>query len=179
METNSIAGAVLLGIAGGVSLMTGCATSAGHAASADNGPMMSTYAGFKAAWNGHDPNALAAQFAPGGTLSSPTAGPQPISGGAAIAGYTGAIFTAIPDFRVDVVRATPLNETTVADQWGIKGTWTQAFPGGPLAGMPPTGKSFVVPGASFINIENGKVRSDTQYFDQMAFLTQIGVIKQN
>jgi steroid delta-isomerase-like uncharacterized protein len=137
---------------------------------------MKTYASLKTAWNSHDAGAIAAAFHPSGVYSNPAAG-SPLTG-AAIAGYTQGLFTAIPDFKVDVVSVAPVNDHVLAEQWVIKGTWTKAFPGGPLAGVPPTGKSFAVPGAGFLDIKDGKIMSDTIYFDQMSFLTQIGVIQQ-
>lgn len=88
----------------------------------------------------------------------------------------GGLFTAIPDFKVKVVSADPVDEDTLAEQWVITGTWTKPFPGGPLAGKKPTGKSFTVPGAEFQEWSDGTIESVNAYYDQMALLSQIGVI---
>ena len=85
--------------------------------------------------------------------------------------------TAVPDCRVEVVSVASVNDHVLAEQWVFKGTWTKPFPGGPLAGVQPSGKSFVLPGSSFIEIRDGKIVSDTVYFDNLSFLTQIGVIQ--
>jgi predicted ester cyclase len=69
-----------------------------------------------------------------------------------------------------------VDEDTLAEQWVITGTWKKPFPAGPLAGVPPTGKAFSVPGASFLEWSDGKIQSSVHYYDQMALLTQIGVI---
>jgi|ERR1022692_1714863 steroid delta-isomerase-like uncharacterized protein len=157
-------------------MMAGC-TGGAAVKSADNdnaAAFMPTYGLFKAAWNNHDAAGIASYFAPDGTYSTPTTG-GPISG-PAIAGFTGALFTAIPDFHVQVLSAHPIDSTTIAERWVVTGTWTQPFPGGPLMGTPPTGKSFTLPGAGYLVVANGKIRSDTSYFDQMAFLGQLGLL---
>ena len=136
--------------------------------------LMQMYGSFKAAWNNHDATGVAGYFAPDGTYTTPTTG-GPISG-PAIAGFTGALFAAIPDFHIELISAHPIDSTTIAERWVVKGTWTQPFPGGPLQGVPPTGKSFTLPGAGYLVVANGKIRSDTSYFDQMAFLGQLGLL---
>lgn len=153
-------------------LLAGCAGTPG-AVAAD--PAMKGYVDYKAAWNRHDGQALAASFVPGGTYSSPATG-GPITG-PAIAGYTGSLFAAMPDFHVEVIKTDNLGQGRVVDQWVVKGTWTQPFPGGPLAGAKPSGQSFVLPGVSVMQFEGDKLRSYTQYWDQLAFLTQLGVIQ--
>ena len=138
------------------------------------GAMMKAYGGYKSAWDRHDVEAIVDYYHQGGTLSNPAAGGT--VSGPGLAGWLQGLFAAIPDFRVELVSAGPLGDQRVADQWVIKGTWTKPFPGGPLAGAQPTGMSFSVPGASFYDWKDGKIVAGVQYFDQMAFLTQIGVV---
>jgi steroid delta-isomerase-like uncharacterized protein len=155
-------------------LIGACASPGGGATNQGATDIMSLYGNFKAAWNRHDAKAIAAMFHPIGTYSSPQTGqPLPPPG---IEQYTGGLFAAIPDFHVDVVSATPIGPNTIAEQWVVKGTWTQPFQGGPLAGAKPSGKSFTLPGAGFLQFKDGKIASDTAYFDQMGLLTQLGVI---
>lgn len=96
---------------------------------------MSVYGDFKNAWNHHDAKAIAAAFATGSTYTSPATGGSLTD--PAITGFTHGLFTAIPDFQVEVMSATPVDESQIAEQWVVKGTWTQPFPDGPLAGAPP------------------------------------------
>jgi steroid delta-isomerase-like uncharacterized protein len=145
----------------------------GGSSTAADTSMMQAFHEYKAAWNSHDVQALMAFYGKNGTLNNPGTGK--ISG-QAIAQWLGGFFTAIPDFKVKVVSADPVSNHMLAEQWVISGTWEKPFPGGPLAGKKPTGKSFTVPGATFLKWQNDKIVSDTQYYDQMAFLTQIGVI---
>lgn len=145
----------------------------GHAADATP---MGTFSNYKDAWNNHDANLLASCFENGGTFFSPAAG-QALSG-PAIAGFTQGLFTAMPDIHVDVQSVDQFGNGMVVERWVVKGTWSQPFPAGPLAGKPATGKSFVLPGVSILEIKNGKIMNDTQYWDQLAFLSQIGAIGQ-
>ena len=82
----------------------------------------------------------------------------------------------MPDFRIDSTQADAVGDRIV-DRWIVKGTWAQPFPGGPLAGAKPSGRAFTLPGVSIAEVEGGKRRSYTQYWDQLAFLSQIGVIE--
>jgi steroid delta-isomerase-like uncharacterized protein len=133
---------------------------------------MAAFHGYKAAWNNHDVPKLVS-YLENGTYTNPGTG---LMSGKPFAQWLGGLFTAIPDFRVKVVSAEWVDADTLAEQWVMTGTWTESFPGGPLAGAPPTGKSFKVPGASFIDWNGDQIESDTVYYDQMSFLTQIGVI---
>lgn len=138
---------------------------------------LKAYEDYKAAWNRHDTSAVVAYFQPNAALNNPVAG-GPVSG-QALSGWLQATFEAFPDFRVETVNSISPNDRTVIDQWVIKGTWTRPFTAGPLAGMEPSGRSFEVPGSGFYKWRNGKIVSGTHYMDQMALLTQIGVIAQN
>ncbi len=142
---------------------------------ADVSPL-TTFNKYKDAWNNHDAKALASQFEEGGTFFSPAAG-QTLSG-PAIAGFVQGLFVAMPDLQVEVQTLDPFGTGMLVERWIVKGTWTQPFPAGPLAGKPATGKSFVLPGVSIFEIRNGKIVNDTQYWDQLAFLSQIGALGQ-
>lgn len=168
---------LMAALVAGLLALAGCATPGGPGASgADAGTVMKAYGDYKAAWERRDVAAIVGSYHQNGSLDNPAAGGA--VSGPAFAGWLQGLFAAIPDFRVEVVSAGMVGDQRVADQWVIKGTWTKPFPGGPLAGAQPTGKSFTVPGASFYEWKGGKIVTGVQYFDQMAFLTQIGVIGQ-
>ncbi len=158
--------------AAGLLALSGCA-SQGGATSAGAGSIAQSHKAYKDAWNRHDVGTIVAQYGASGTLDNPAAGGK--VQGEAMAQWLGALFTAIPDFKVDTVRNDVVGDT-MTEEWVIKGTWTQPFPGGPLAGAKPTGKSFVVPGAGFYRYNGGRIVDGRHYFDQMSFLTQLGVI---
>jgi steroid delta-isomerase-like uncharacterized protein len=173
MKTESTLIASLLApVAGSLLLLAGCAAAGGSSTAADDS-MMQAYEQYKAAWSNHDVPTLVDFHGKSGTYTDPGAGKL---SGQAFGQWVGALFTAIPDFKVQLVSADPVDADTLAEQWVITGTWTKPFPGGPLAGAKPSGKSFTVPGASFIDWNGTKIVSENTYYDQMAFLTQIGVI---
>jgi steroid delta-isomerase-like uncharacterized protein len=55
--------------------------------------------------------------------------------------------------------------------WTFKGTHTGMF-----AGIPPTGKAVVLEGSTLVRMENGKIAEERDFFDNLSFLQQLGVI---
>jgi steroid delta-isomerase-like uncharacterized protein len=170
-----LAGLALLAV--GAFALSGCSTpgSSSPLTADSERAMMKALKSYEVAWNRHDVAGVVAYFQPNGTYIHPGAGRL---SGPALTAWLQGLFAAIPDFKVDGVSANPAGDRMIASQWVIKGTWTQPFPSGPLAGAKPTGKSFAVPGASFYEWKDGKFASETTYFDQLAFLSQIGAIGQ-
>ncbi len=119
------------------------------------------------AWNRHDPAAIVAAFAEGGTYSDPNV-PDGLSG-AAIADYAGELFAAFPDLSFDVRGTAPSSDGVVGVRWTMRGTNTSFF-----RGSPPTGRIVALPGADFIVMEGGKIRSVEGYFDRRTFAEQLG-----
>lgn len=77
-------------------------------------------------------------------------------------------FAAIPDFKVKITRWFSTNNR-LACEWIMSGTQTGTSPGG----MPASGKSFSVRGTSIAQIENGKFKHWTDYYDRYTFLSQL------
>ncbi|MDB5854788.1 MAG: hypothetical protein JWR22_2829 [Herminiimonas sp.] len=128
-----------------------------------------------AVWNSHNLDAIAQRFQPSATFSSPiTGGAVPV---ARMLTSLQGLFAAVPDARVQVASVATPDEETMVQQWVVNGTWTAPFSSGVLAGVPPTGKTFTVPGASFIKFKDGKIISETQYYDQLAYMAQLGVLQ--
>jgi len=120
------------------------------------------------AWNRHDPAAIAALFAEGGTYRDPAVGAGLT--GAAIADYAGGLFAGFPDLRFEVLGAGSGEDGIVAAQWLMHGTNT-----GSLAGKPATGRAISLPGADFITVTDEKIRSVEGYFDQKTMAKQLGL----
>ena len=121
------------------------------------------------AWNRHDADAIVALFVEGGTYSNPVAG-QGLTG-QAIADFAKGVFTTFPDVSFEIVSVGDTGGGLVAFQWLARATNT-----GPLAdGSPPTGRSLTLPGASFIQVEGDKIRSDQVYHDQKTMDEQLGL----
>ena len=120
-------------------------------------------------WNRHDADAIVALFVEGGTYSNPVAG-QGLTG-QAIADFAKGVFTTFPDVSFEIVSVGDTGGGLVAFQWLARATNT-----GPLAdGSPPTGRSLTLPGASFIQVEGDKIRSDQVYHDQKTMDEQLGL----
>ena len=119
------------------------------------------------AWNAHDTDAILATFAAGGIYADPSSGE--ISG-RAIAAYASGLYSAFPDLAFEIVSHGLMDAHTVGAQWLMRGTNT-----GSLNGLPPTGKSICLPGADFIRVEGGKIRSLQGYFDSRTVPEQLGL----
>lgn len=120
------------------------------------------------AWDSHDPDAIAATFADGGTYTDPGSGGELT--GKAIGEYAASLFSAFPDLSFDIVSLASTGEKSVSAQWVMKGVNSGSFAGGP-----PTGGSISLPGADFMTIEGEKVKSVQGYFDQRTLVEQLGL----
>jgi steroid delta-isomerase-like uncharacterized protein len=120
------------------------------------------------AWNRRDPDAIMATFAPGGTYSDPSSG---ILSGPAIGAYAAGLFAAFPDLSFDLHDVAVTELGTVTAEWIMHGT-----NGGPFLGLPPSGKTVHLPGADFITVGDDGIRSVRGYFDQRAFVEQLGLL---
>jgi predicted ester cyclase len=106
-------------------------------------------------WNDHDIDAMMDLFLPGGTFSTP-AFAMPLSGDTMRA-YIGSLLSSIPDMKATLVSAGTVDTDTHAARYVVTGTWTMPATVGPLAGMPPPGKSIRLDAADFLELENGKI----------------------
>ena len=79
-------------------------------------------------------------------------------------------FVAVPDFKVELIDWFS-SKNMLASQWIMSGTQTGDYPG-----LPATGKSFSVRGASIAIIKDGKFERWTDYYDLYLFLKQLGTI---
>ena len=82
-------------------------------------------------------------------------------------------FIAFPDFKVELTSLIP-SKNFIACEWIMSGTHTGDYPG-----LPATGRTFSVRGASVVLIENGKIKKWKDYYDMLDFLQQLGVYKKS
>lgn len=80
-----------------------------------------------------------------------------------------ATFAAVPDFRIDPQAAFTCGDRA-ASEWVISGTQT-----GPFPGIPATSKPFSVRGVSIMELKQGKIRRNTDYWSLAEFLRQLGL----
>ena len=55
--------------------------------------------------------------------------------------------------------------------WNFKGTHT-----GDFFGIPPTGKNVSIEGTTLIRMSNGKIAEERDFFDNLDFMTQLGLV---
>jgi steroid delta-isomerase-like uncharacterized protein len=111
-------------------------------------------------WNRHDADAVVGAFVEGGTYNNPNA-EQPLTG-AAIGDFARSVFNAFPDMSLEIISIGDTGEGLVALQWVLRGTNTGRLRGG----TPATGHRVTLPGASFIQVEGDKIRSERVYHDR-------------
>jgi steroid delta-isomerase-like uncharacterized protein len=80
-------------------------------------------------------------------------------------------FAAVPDAETSVGRVIA-GDGQVAVEWRMEGHFT----GTPFQGIEPTGKRIEVRGFDLLEIEDGKIRSNTAYYDGAAFARQVGML---
>jgi steroid delta-isomerase-like uncharacterized protein len=119
------------------------------------------------AWNRRDAAGIVACFATDGSYTDPLA---PGLRGEALAAHVSELCQAFPDLSFEIGETILTGGNRVAAQWLMKGTNT-----GPFRGMPPTGRSISLKGADFIEVEGGKIRSVTGYYDAGEVPRQLGM----
>ena len=117
-------------------------------------------------WKGRDPDALVACFTKDGTYCSPDTFPG--IGGEELANFVKGLWTAVPDFSIELLNAGEIEPGVVAHHWLVRGTDAAR-----ADGSKPTGRSFTIQGASIIQLEGDKIRSDQAYFDRKALEKQL------
>jgi steroid delta-isomerase-like uncharacterized protein len=128
--------------------------------------------GYFAAWNAHDPEAVAAAFAEGGTYTDPTVTGAPLCG-PALAEHARALFAGFPDLSFEILGAQPGDggaDGAVVARWVMRGTNT-----GPLRGLAPTGRPVALAGVDVITVTGGKIGSVEGYFDRQTLSEQLGL----
>jgi len=117
-------------------------------------------------WNGRDADALVGAFTKDGTFCNPDT--YPGISGEALADFVKGVWTAVPDFSIELLNAGEIEPGVVAHHWLIRGTDAAR-----ADGSKPTGRSFTFQGASIIRVEGDKIRSDHAYFDRKALDQQL------
>lgn len=119
------------------------------------------------AWNGRDPEAVAAAFAEGGTYRDPNVpeGLDPAATGA----YAEGLWTAFPDLAFTV-------DDLVADGDRVWARWTMTgTDSGGLRGLPPSGRPIEQEGADLIRTSDDGVTEVRGFFDTGAIPRQLGM----
>jgi steroid delta-isomerase-like uncharacterized protein len=122
-----------------------------------------------AAWNAHDPDAVAALFAEDAVIRD-VGSSDTVRGRPAIRARAADLLAAFPDFalrQLDLV----VGEDANADRWEATGTHRGRF-----LGMAATGRRIQVEGATFSRFDaDGLVVEDVNFWDAGALLAQLTV----
>ena len=94
-----------------------------------------------------------------------------LRGRAAIEAYFRELFSAAPDAEFILTRLVT-GERQAAAEWRMRGT----FDGAAFQGIEPTGKPFELRGVDYFELEDGKLASNTGYYDGAEFARQIGLL---
>lgn len=120
-----------------------------------------------AAWNAHNPDAVAAVFADDAVIRD-VGSTDVLRGRAAIRERAADLLVAFPDFRLlqlDLI----VGEDSNADRWQASGTHR-----GPFLGMEATGNPIEVEGATFSRFDSkGLVVEDVNFWDVGALMAQL------
>jgi steroid delta-isomerase-like uncharacterized protein len=118
-----------------------------------------------AAWNRHDPAAIAALHAPEGTVADPG---LPVAAGAAVIARARTFLDGLEGFHLavgEVIAETP----GIAYEWRVTGTHT-----GLLLGFPPTGRAVDVSGVSLLELNrDGQILEERLYWDRATLQEQL------
>jgi len=95
---------------------------------------------------------------------------QKYEGKEAIKTYTKGTIDGVPDSKFEIITIV-VSETNASVEWLWKGTNTVGWPD---MGLPATDKYFEIKGVSVMDIENGKIKHNRDYWDWNTFMTGIG-----
>jgi len=154
----------MVGIGGNASWMVG-AQDGTHVATSD------LLDGYVAALNAHDAEDAARFYAEDAVVTQAVHEGNTFTGRDQIAGWIGDNLGGLPDLDVAVVGVVE-EDDRLAWEWIYRGTYTGQFPGVPDG----SGQPVELRGASVMEMQDGKIVRETLYYDNLAFLTQIGAM---
>lgn len=125
-----------------------------------------------AAWNAHDPDAIAACYAPDVTARDVTLSEQ-LAGRAAVRLTAVMYLRAFPDVHFELERVISDGDM-VCEQWRANGTHR-----GDLMGLAPTGRQVGTSGCNVMRVgHDGLIREETTYWDATQMYRQLGALPQ-
>ncbi|MGC2998441.1 ester cyclase [Streptomyces sp. G35A] len=120
-----------------------------------------------------DLRAVAELFAEDAVAQTPEAGE--LHGRDEIVEYWRQITTALPEARYEPVHAYEVGDTAI-DEGYFRGRNTGPLQGPDGRTLPATQKEVGILGVDFATVADGRIVSYRLYFDQMAFLEQLGLL---
>lgn len=127
---------------------------------------------FIAAWNTHDPDAVAACFAPDGARVALAYPETRYEGRAALAEHVGGLMRTWPDFTL-ILREASSDEDVIICEWTWSGTQRADY--GPLPG---NGQRLELKGISAMRVANGLIVEERVYWDTGTLMASAGLFPQ-
>jgi len=124
---------------------------------------------YNAAWNSHDVERIVSLFTDDGVHEDIAIGAVS-RGKEELKSFIGTTFVFFPDFKAEVTSRFGAGDWS-AREWVMTGTQK-----GDMPGLPATGKSFSLRGASITELKEGKIRRNTDYWNLASLLQQLGVM---
>jgi steroid delta-isomerase-like uncharacterized protein len=98
---------------------------------------------------------------------------QTVVGADALTAWFRELFTAVPDWKMEIQNTLDDGDRQVTVQWRGTGTFT----GGTFLGIEPTGRRVDVTGVDVIRFDDdGRIAENTVYYDGAEFARQIGML---
>lgn len=126
---------------------------------------------YLAAWNAHDSSKAAGFFADDVTYYDASMG-KPMKGVAEAKSVIDSFVNAVPDAVWTVKGPLVAQGDRVSFEWEFSGTNTADWSDGTKA----TGKKFVFTGASMFSVKDGKIVTQSDYYDALSFYKQLGLM---
>ena len=124
------------------------------------------------AWNAHDSAKAAGYFADKVVYYDASVG-KPIEGkDAAKTGVIDNFLNAVPDAKWEMKGDPVVQGDRIAFEWEFSGTNSGAWADGTKA----TGKHFAITGASVFSVKDGKIATQSDYYDALGFYKQLGLM---
>jgi len=127
---------------------------------------------YKLAWNSHDVNKIVSFFVDDGIYEDVGAGIVS-KGKRELTAYFDAMFIDYPDFMIEI------KSSFGSDEWmcfEIISSGTHTHSTLTKSTTPATGKHFSVHAASIFQFRNGKIGRQSEYYNMMTLLQQVGLI---
>lgn len=130
--------------------------------------MVEHYDRYAEGWNDHDPEAVMAAFADGGTFED--AATDETLRGEEIGEWVEESVKAFPDLHFEPRRRVSNEEGILFAEWTMRGTHD-----GPLNGLPPTHRTIEVGAVEVVDLSEDGITSLTGYFDMSELNEQLGL----
>jgi steroid delta-isomerase-like uncharacterized protein len=126
---------------------------------------------YYAAWGSHDVERLASYFTDDLLYDDVPMGIVQHNKEEFKASFT-TFFASCPDFTLEL-KGLLVADDRAGSEWVMTGTHAGDWPG-----MPATGKSFSIRGASIIELRDDKIRREALYWDAVSLMQQLGFMPQ-